>query len=119
MKIISSKTHGILDYIVVVFLLISPPIFKMEGTLTTFTYIVGTIHFLLTILTKFEFGLIKIILFPLHAVIEFFVAIALALISFWFNRSGNALGFHYYLYFAVAILIVFILTDYKSVIKAK
>lgn len=114
MKIISSKLHGVLDYIVVVFLLASPMIFKMEGTLSCFTYILAGVHFLLTIFTRFESGIIKLIPLPLHGIIEFFVAIILALVSFWFNRNGNALGFYFYLYFAIAIMIVFITTDYKG-----
>jgi len=114
MKIISSKTHGILDYLVVIFLLAAPSLFKMEGNLCTFTYALAAIHFLLTILTRFEFGLIKVIPLPLHGLIEFFVAIALALVSFWFNKNGNTLGFYFYLYFSIAIMFVFILTDYKG-----
>ena len=114
MKIISSKLHGILDYIVVIFLLASPTIFKMEGTLCSFTYGLAAVHFILTILTRFELGIIKVIPFPLHGIIEFFVAIGLALLSFWFNRNGNSLGFYFYLYLAVAIMIVFILTDFKG-----
>ncbi|MEP7165155.1 MAG: hypothetical protein ABI741_10685 [Ferruginibacter sp.] len=114
MRIISSRIHGILDYIVVIFLLASPMLFKMEGNLCSFTYALAAIHFLLTILTRFELGIIKIITFPLHGLIEFFVAIALILLSFWFNKNGNSLGYHYYLYFAIAILLVFILTDFKK-----
>lgn len=114
MKIISSKLHGILDYSVVIFLLASPTIFKMEGNLCTFTYALAAMHFLLTILTRFELGIIKIIPFPIHGLIEFFVAIALALISFWFNSNGNASGYHYYLYFAIAIMLIFVITDFKE-----
>ena len=114
MKIISSKLHGILDYIVVIFLLVSPTIFKMECPVSCFTYSLAGVHFLLTILTRFELGLIKVIPFPVHGIIEFFVAIGLALASFWFNRNGNVLGFYFYLYCAVAIMIVFILTDFKG-----
>lgn len=114
MKIISSKLHGILDYIVVVFLLASPMLFKMEGTLCSFTYSLAAVHFLLTILTRFELGIIKLIPFPIHGIIEFFVAIALAMVSFWFNKDGNSLGYYYYIYFAIAIMFVFILTDFKE-----
>lgn len=115
MKIISSKLHGVLDYIVVIFLLASPTIFKMDGFLCSFTYTLAAVHFLLTILTRFELGIIKVIPLPLHGIIEFFVAIALSLVSFWFNRNGNALGFYFYLYFAIAVMLVFIATDYKNI----
>ena len=114
MKIISSKLHGVLDYTVVIFLLASPTIFKMDGFLCSFTYTLAAVHSLLTILTRFELGIIKVIPLPLHGIIEFFVAIALSLVSFWFNRNGNALGFYFYLYFAIAVMLVFIATDYKN-----
>lgn len=114
MKIINSRVHGILDYVTVIFLLASPMLFKMEGTLCTFTYALAGIHFILTVLTRFEFGIFKIIPFRLHGVIEFFVAIILALVSFWFNRNGNELGFYFYIYLALVIMIVFVLTDFKE-----
>ena len=114
MKIISSRLHGILDYTVVIFLLASPILFKMEGNLCNFTYSLAAIHFLLTILTRFELGIFKIIPFPLHGLIEFLVAIALVLVSFWFNKNGNSLGYYYYLYFAISIMLVFVITDFKG-----
>ncbi|CAN5764963.1 hypothetical protein BH11BAC4_BH11BAC4_07720 [soil metagenome] len=113
MKIISPKIHAVLDYLVVIFLLASPTIFNMGERSGNFTYALAVIHFLLTILTRFEFGLIKIIPLPLHGIIEFFVAIALVFVSFWFNKNGDTVGYYFYLYFALAILLVFTITDYK------
>lgn len=112
MKIISSKVHGILDYIVVVFLLASPTIFKMEGMLATFTYALGCIHFLLTILTNFELGIIKLIPFRIHGLIEIIVAVALVAVAFWFYSQGSTLGFYFYFVVALLILVVFVLTNF-------
>lgn len=115
MKIISSKAHGILDYATVVFLLAAPTLFKMEGTLCTFTYVLAGIHFTLTALTAFEVGLIKVIPFKLHGLIEFIVAIILAGVALWFRNNGSELGFYFYLGLAIVIMIVFLLTDFRSV----
>ncbi len=114
MKIISSKTHAILDYATVIFLLASPSLFKMENLLSTFTYVLAGVHFLLTILTNFEFGLLKVIPFRIHGLIEIVVAIVLAAIAFWFNNNGSELGLYFYLLLAVVIVIVFILTNFRS-----
>lgn len=114
MKIISSKVHGLLDYATVIFLLLSPMLFGMQGNLATFTYALGAIHFTLTILTAFEVGLIKVIPFRLHGLIEIFVAIALVGAAFWFRSQDNGLGYHFYLALAVVILLVFMLTDFTS-----
>ncbi len=114
MKVISSKSHGILDYIFSAFLLGSPSLFKMDGYLCTITYILGAVHLGLTALTNFEVGLIKIIPFRIHGLIEIVVAVVLAVLAFWFYNNGTTLGFYYYMALAVVILLVFILTDFKS-----
>ena len=114
MKIISSKVHGILDYLTVIFLFAAPTLFKMEGTLCTFTYALASIHFLLTALTNFEVGIFKVIPFRIHGLIELVVSVALIAVAFWFNSNGSELGFYFYIGLAVVILIVFLLTDFKG-----
>lgn len=105
--------HGYLDYATVLFLLAAPSLFKMEGTLSTFTYGLAAVHFILTALTAFEVGLVKVIPFRVHGLIEFVVAIALAGVGLWFRNDGNDLGFYFYVALAIVILIVFLLTDFK------
>ena len=114
MKIISSKTHGILDYATSAFLLASPTLFKMEGDLCTITYILGAIHLGLTVLTDFEVGLIKVIPFRIHGLIELVVSLVLAGLAFWFYNNANEFGFYFYMALAIVIMIVFILTDFKT-----
>lgn len=114
MKIISSKVHGILDYLTVIFLFAAPTLFKMEGALCTFTYALAGIHLLLTAITNFEPGIIKIIPFRIHGLIELTVSVALIAVAFWFNSNGNLLGFYFYMGLAIVILIVFLLTDFKG-----
>ncbi|RYD92596.1 MAG: hypothetical protein EOP54_20565 [Sphingobacteriales bacterium] len=112
MKIISTKFHGILDYLVVIFLAVSPMLFKMEGFLCSFTYALAGVHFLLTILTRYELGLIKVIPFRIHGLIELVVSLALVGVAFYFNSQGNTLGFYFYIWLGVVILRVFFCTDF-------
>lgn len=107
--------HGIIDYLLIVFLFASPTLFNMEGLLCTITYSLAAIHLLMTVLTNFELGLIKVIPFRIHGLIEIIVSLVLAALSFWFYKNGNELGFYFYMVLAIAIMIVFILTDFKSV----
>ena len=109
-----------------VFLLASPALFKMEAPLSTITYSLGIVHLFLTVLTNFEVGLIKVIPFRIHGLIEIVVALGLAglaiclrmfllyPIAFWFYNNVNTVGFYYYMALAIVILLVFILTDFKS-----
>ena len=114
MKILSSKSHGIIDYIFVLFLLASPKLFGMEGTLCTITYALGAVHLALTLLTDFEPGLVKVIPFRIHGLIEVVVAVALAALALWFYNQGNLLGCYYYAALSCIILLVFILTDFTG-----
>lgn len=115
MKILSPKMHGILDYLLVVFLLASPTLFHMEGNLCLITYVIGAVHLGLTILTDFEPGLIKVIPFRIHGLIELAVSVLLVTLAYWFNTQTNELGFYYYAALGILVLIVFLITDFKAV----
>ncbi len=119
MKIISSKVHGLLDYATVVFLLAAPTLFQMEGTLCIFTYALAGVHFALTALTAFEVGLVKVIPFRIHGILEVVVSVLLAGVAFWFKNNDNSLGFYFYIGLAIIIMLVFLLTDFSSANEAK
>ena len=114
MRFISPKIHGIIDYLVVVFLLASPSIFGFTGLLAIFTYALGIVHFLLTILTNFSAGIIKVIPFRVHGVIEFVVGIALIILSFTLFMD-NAAGKLFYVIFGTVMLLTWLVTNYRGV----
>jgi uncharacterized membrane protein len=112
MKFISSKTHGIIDFLVVFFLLASPMLFGMNGLLAIFTYALGIVHLTLTLLTDFSAGVLRIIPLKIHGVIELIVGIALIILALTlFKDSG--LGKVYYICFGGAVLLTWLFTDYK------
>jgi len=114
MKVISSKLHAVLDYATVIFLLLSPSLFGMEGTLAKFTYVLAGVHFVLTALTAYEYGLANVIPFKVHGYIELVVAAALTGVAFWFRSNDSSTGFYFYLALAAVILMVYSLTDFSS-----
>ncbi len=110
---ISSKIHGIIDYIFVVFLWLSPTLFGLGEKTALFTYVLGGVHLGLTVLTNFEVGIIKLIPFRVHGLIELVVALALGGVAFYLGNLEGELSRNYYLGLAVTILVVFLLTDFK------
>jgi len=114
MKIISPKPHGIIDYAVVLFLLSSPLLFGMGGLLAIFTYALGAVHLLLTLLTDFSVGVIKLIPLPIHGLIELAVGAALIVVAFTLFKH-DVLGNTFYTAFGAAVILVFLLTDYRGV----
>ena len=117
MKKISSRVHGILDYFTVLFLLFSPSLFDMQTTGSVFTYVLAIVHLILTVLTDFPAGAIKIIPLKLHGLIEIMVSIALIFVAVWFRSSGDNVSFYYYLIFAIILFIVWTASEYKSPLR--
>jgi hypothetical protein len=112
MKFISPTIHGFIDYLVVVFLLASPTFFGFTGTVAMFTYALGVVHLLLTVLTRYPLGIIKVIPVSLHATIEVLVGVALIVLAYTLfkdNAQGSKL---YYVIFGTVVLLTWLVTDY-------
>lgn len=110
---INSKIHGIIDYLIVIVLLILPSLLNLPEITSIFTYTLGGIHLLLTILTNFEVGLIKVIPFKIHGWIEFIVAIALVGVAFYLGNLEGEYSRNLYFILAAIVFIIWLLTDYR------
>ncbi len=112
MRFISPGVHGIIDLFVVAFLFASPNFFGFAGGLATFTYILGIVHLLLTLLTTYSIGIVKVIPFWIHGVVEFVVGVVLIALAFTlFMNDAN--GKLYYVIFGTVVLLTWLVTDYK------
>jgi hypothetical protein len=113
MKLINSKIHGIIDYLVVVFRLLSPTVFGLTPLAGTLTYILAGIHLLMTILTDFPYGILKIIPYKIHGLIEFLVSILLVALPWIFHFDADTIDRHFYILFGAAVFMTWLLTDYQ------
>ena len=113
MKFLSPKVHGIIDYLIVIFLVLAPMLFGLKGRIVTFTYILAGVHLLLSILTNYDVGLVKLLPFPLHGLVELVVSVVLILLSYTLFKN-NATGKMFYLAFGAGLLLVWLVTDYKN-----
>jgi hypothetical protein len=113
MKKITPGVHGILDYLTVLSLLISPSLFEMQVRGLRFTYVLASVHLVLTLFTDFKAGPFKLIPFKIHGLIEIIVSISLIGIAIWFRASGDNVSFYYYLIFSVVLFIVWAASEYK------
>ncbi|MFY0697235.1 MAG: hypothetical protein JXR11_05240 [Balneola sp.] len=114
MKILTSKLHGIIDYVVVVFLLASPSLFGLPEFTACCTYILAGIHLTLTVLTDFEVGLFKVIPFKIHGLIELIVSLALIGFAFYLGGREGDLARNFYLCFGIAVFLTWLISDYKK-----
>src|ERR1700710_167896 len=113
MKFISPKVHGIIDLLVVIFLLASPTLFDFTRFTAVFTYALAGVHLVLTLVTDYEVGIIKALPFFLHGSIEFIVGDVLIALGYTlFNNDVTSKLF--YICFGTVVLLTWLVTDYKG-----
>ena|SRR5882762_1543201 len=114
MKFLTPKSHGAIDYVVVVFLWLSPSIFGLSNFVSTITYALGGIHLILTLLTDFQYGPFKIIPFSLHGWIELAVSIILVATPWLLGFNENVVDRIFYVGFGIAVFATWLVTDYRG-----
>jgi hypothetical protein len=112
MKVITLKIHGILDYVTVVAFLSIPSLFALSGTPAYLSYILASVHLLMTLLTDFQFGILKIIPMRLHKLVEAIVGPALIALPWILGFSGDVTARYVFIGAGVVILAVGTMTDY-------
>lgn len=118
MKILSPKMHGILDYAVVVFFLVSPGLFGLAGLPATVAYALAGIHLLLTLVTAFPAGLVKLVPLPVHGAIELVVSVALPALPWLAGFAAVAVARNFYIGAGAAIFVTWLVTDYRRAASA-
>lgn len=114
MKILNSKIHGIIDYAFILLLWVSPTILGLDEKATHFSIILGGIHLTLTIFTKFELGLLRIIPFKIHGIVELLVPFLLIGVAFYLGNVENDFSRNYFFGIAASVFLTWLLTDYNS-----
>lgn len=110
---LNAKTHAVVDYVVVIFLLVSPTIFSLPTTTSVFTYILAAVHLGLTVMTAAPVGVFNLIPLKIHGVIELIVSVLLIGVAFVLEATDGAIAKVFYLSFAAAVFLTWLMTDYK------
>lgn len=110
MKIISSKVHGTLDYLVGFILIISPWLFGFAsgGAQMSIPIILGLGAIIYSIVTNYELGFFKVIPFKVHLFIDALSGILLASSPWLFGFADHVYIPH--LVFGLLEIIVVLLT---------
>ena len=117
MKMLNSKVHGVIDYVVDIVFLLAPTVLGLSPLATTICYTVAGVHFLTSLCTQYELSLVKLIPFPVHGGIEFGAAIALVLMPWLAGISEEIYARNFFIASGVAIFGVWLTTDYHSTSK--
>jgi len=113
MKFLSPKVHGVLDYAVVIAFALAPSVLGLSGLPATISYVLAAVHLLLTLVTAFPLGVVKIVPLPVHGVIEIVVSIALVALPWIVRFSPDTTARNFYVVAGVLIFVVWFFTDYN------
>ena len=111
MKPISLTVHGAIDYLAVAIFAVAPAVIGLSGWPAALSYALAGIHLLMTLLTDFPAGVIKVIPIALHQWVERIVGpvlVILALVSM--TEAARA----FFVAMGVIIFAVERLTAYRS-----
>lgn len=113
MKFISSRIHGVLDYIVAAALFFAPIIFGFQsvgGAAVLIPMTLGIVLLVYSLFTQYELGVFKMIDFQYHLVIDMVAALFLAASPFLFgfaSEAPNAWVPHIVVGVAVVLVVLF------------
>jgi len=111
---LNSKIHGTIDYLIIIFLFLSPSIFSLPYTTSVFTYGLGVIHLGMSICTNYEYSLTRFIPMKIHGTIELIVALVLVGVAFYLGSIDGEFSKEFYLGLAIALFLFWLISDYTN-----
>lgn len=118
MNFVTKKIHAYLDYPVAL-ALIALPFLLMLGSSNPLAFyisvVVGITAFILTLLTDHQFGVIRVIPYKVHLIVDFLVGLTFVLIPFLLSFEG--LDAYYYWANGAAVLLVVSLHKAETEVK--
>lgn len=115
MRFITKKIHSYLDYPVAISLIVLPFLFSLGSSNIVALYLsvaVGAAAFVLTFLTDHQTGVIRVIPYRFHLIVDFSVAILFIVAPFIFAFEG--IDAYFYWANGAAVLLVVALDSSKK-----
>jgi hypothetical protein len=115
MRILSPKTHGYLDYMAFLLLLLAPAVFGFTSpTAIRLSNTLGWGYLVFSLLTSYPLGLIKWIPFPVHGAIELLTSLALVAFPWMLGFSADGAARNFFVSAGVALFVLWAVTDYRG-----
>jgi hypothetical protein len=88
-RMLSTKTHGLLDMLMVGTLIVLPRILDWDARLVTALTVIAVMMFLLSMVTRYELGLLKLLPVKAHLAIDVLTGLTLLAAPFLFARDAE------------------------------
>lgn len=114
MKFLDAKAHGIIDFVFIGALALAPTMLHMGGPPANLSYVLAGAVLGLVLLTKYQFGLLKVVPFTVHGLIELASSMALILSPWLLGFAMVAVARDFFVCMGVLLFVVWACTNYRS-----
>jgi hypothetical protein len=115
MRLIGALAHSIIDYALVIIVMIGPSIAGFAGRQATMAYVLGASLLLLSVLTRYPLGILKLIRFPLHGAVELLIALLFLILPWLANFAAGILSRNFFVLIALLMLAIWFMTDFRGI----
>jgi len=116
-NLLSPRIHATVDYLSVLLLVLAPTLFGLNDIAAKGAYALAGIHLLMTLLTDFPGGVVKLLPLRVHGMVEIVVGVLLVLAPLAIP-AATALGMTgriFFIAFGAVLVVVWGITDYVRV----
>ncbi len=114
MKVLSPTAHGFVDIAFILFVALAPTLFNLSPEVDTACYVLAGGYLLVTLLTNFRLGVLRVIPFPIHGWLDLLTGLALAAAPFVFNALDSPAERNLFWGLGVVSIITWFLTDWRA-----
>lgn len=115
MKFVSMRLHGVLDYLLAALFFLAPFLFAFTSPLAQIiSFVVGGSVLVLSLLTRYPLGVLRVIPFPVHGGVEFVASFVLIAMPWLAGFEGVFPARNFFLATGIVLFALWLVTDYKA-----
>lgn len=114
MKILNPLAHGLFDYALAAAFLVLPGLLGFSPAAASLSHVIGVAYLGVSLLTRYPLGVLRLIPFPVHGVLESIMAAAWVVMPWVAGFENDSAARTFYMIAGVALLLVAAVTDYKA-----
>ena len=98
----------------VIILIFGPGVAGFAGRQATMAYVLAATIFILSVLTRYPLGLLKLLRFPLHGAVELAIALVILILPWLANFARGIHSRNFYVLIALMMLAIWFMTDFRG-----
>jgi hypothetical protein len=114
MKVLSPTVHGVLDYGLALLFLLLPRVLDFPPPAAMASYVIGAVYIVASLITRYPLGLVKLLPFPVHGVIESIMALSWIVLPWLMGFAEHTASRNFFVGAGIALLGVVALTNYRA-----